>query len=439
MNVRWAAALACAAALQGQTFAVTSHTLANGMKVLVQEDRTIPNVALHFIFRVGSRNEFPGATGLSHFFEHMMFNGTQKYGPGQFDIQMARHGGDNNAYTTQDLTAYTDWVPREALALALEMEADRIAHLDFDPAIVESERQVVISERYATVDNSHYGLLLEQLYATAFVAHPYRWPVLGWAPDIAGWTADDLVRHHRAGYAPNNCLVIAVGDVTAGEFLALARKYLEPIPRQAPPPAVRAREPAQMGERRTAIHKPAQTPLELIAWHVPASSHRDYWPLRVLVCILAEGRSSRLYRRLVDPGQLALSVGGWLELALDPGLLVFSLRPRGTAELEGAERALLEEVRALCEVAPAEAEVEKARNRLLTAFYRRLRTNSSRAETLGECEIYFGGFRQLFAVPGRIEGVSAADVRRAAHTWLTARNRTVATLLPSAAAGEVSE
>ena len=195
----------------------------------------------------------------------MMFNGARKYGPGQFDIEMARNGGDNNAYTTPDLTAYTDWVPRPALELALEMEADRLAHLSFDPAIVESERQVVVSERRTTVDNSNEGLLLEQLYATAYIAHPYRWPVIGWASDIAGWTAADLARHYRTGYAPNNCTVIAVGDVRAEEFLALARRHLEPIPRHEPPPEVRTREPQQMGERRAVIHKRAQMPLQLFA------------------------------------------------------------------------------------------------------------------------------------------------------------------------------
>ncbi len=428
-----------AAALPGQRFPVSSYTLANGMKVLVQEDSSIPNVAVHFIFRVGSRNEFPGATGISHFFEHMMFNGSRKYGAGQFDVEMARNGGDNNAYTTQDLTAYTDWVPRPALDLALEMEADRIAHLNFDAAVVESERKVVAAERRATVDNSNDGLLLEQLYATAFVAHPYRWPIVGWASDIAGWTAADLERHYRAGYAPNNCTVVAVGDVRAEEFLALARKHLEPIPRHETPPPVRAREPRQMGERRTVIHKQAQAPLEFVAWHTPPSNHADYWPLQVLTCILAEGRSSRLYRRLVDGGQLALSVNGWVQLSLDPGLLVLSMQPRGRPELEPAEAALFEEVEGLRQAAPSEGEVEKARNQLLAAFYRRLRTNSGRAAALGEYEIYFGGFRNLFAVPERIARVTPADVRRAAETWLTAGNRTVATLLPTAGEGGVSE
>src|SRR5580658_1875425 len=162
---------------QSQEFPVSARTLKNGMKVLVQPDHSIPNVALYFFFGIGSRNEHPGTTGLSHFFEHMMFNGAKKYGPKQFDIQMEKNGGNNNAYTTQDTTVYTDWFPRSALELMMDMEADRIRDLSFDPKMVESERGVVYSERRLSVDNSNFGVLYEQLGAAAFVAHPYHWPV----------------------------------------------------------------------------------------------------------------------------------------------------------------------------------------------------------------------------------------------------------------------
>src|ERR1700676_5507959 len=167
-----------------QEFPVAERTLKNGMKVLVQSDHSIPNVALYIFYRIGSRNERPGTTVLSHFFEHMMFNGAKKYGPGQFDFQMEKSGGNNNAYTTQDDTVYTDWFPRAALELMLQMEADRIRDLAFDPKIIESERGVVYSERRSSVDNSNFGILFEQLHAAAYTAHPYHWPVVGWPSDI---------------------------------------------------------------------------------------------------------------------------------------------------------------------------------------------------------------------------------------------------------------
>src|SRR5579883_589750 len=180
-----------------QQLDVSSHTLKNGMKVLVIERHDIPNVAMYLFFRVGSRNERPGTTGLSHFFEHMMFNGAKKYGPKQFDREMEQAGGNNNAYTTRDVTVYTDFFPGTALPLMMDMEADRFENLAFDPQLVKSEREVVYSERRLSVDNNNIGLVSEQLNATAFLAHPYQWPVVGWASDIESWTMDDLKQHFR--------------------------------------------------------------------------------------------------------------------------------------------------------------------------------------------------------------------------------------------------
>ena len=210
------ALLAAAALASAQPSDVKTDTLSNGMKILIQEDHNIPNVAMYFFFKVGSRNERPGITGISHFFEHMMFNGAKKYGPGQFDNEMEKNGGNNNAYTTEDDTVYTDWFPSSALELMLDMESDRIHNLNFDPKIVESERGVVYSERRTSVDNSNFGVLFEQLRAAAYQAHPYHWPVVGWPSDIESWTMDDLKNHFRMGYAPNNCVMVVVGDVSSG-------------------------------------------------------------------------------------------------------------------------------------------------------------------------------------------------------------------------------
>src|SRR3984893_331893 len=274
---------------------VQTATLANGMKVIIQEDHNIPNVALYFFYKIGSRNERPGATGVSHFFEHMMFNGAKKYGPKQFDIQMEKSGGNNNAYTTEDGTGETDWFPETALKLMLDMEAYRIRDLTFDPKIIESERGVVYSERRTSVDNSNFGIVFEQLHAAAYTAHPYHWPVVGWPSDIESWTMDDLKNHFRMGYAPNNCVMVVVGDVSTPEVLSLAKKYLEPIPRQEPPPPVRTKEPPQIGERRVMVAKQAQLPIEMVAYHVPDAKNADDTAISVLETLLSHGQSSRLY------------------------------------------------------------------------------------------------------------------------------------------------
>src|SRR5688572_15590730 len=222
--------LAAPTAAQDQDYGVKTHTLKNGMNILVQEDHSIPNVALYIFYKIGSRNERPGTTGLSHFFEHMMFNGAKKYGPKQFDNTMEAAGGSNNAYTNNDVTVYQDRFPRSALETIFDLEADRIQNLDFDEKMIESEREVVASERRSSVDANNFGLLEEQLSAAAYIAHPYQWPVIGWMVDIENWTIDDLKRHFQIGYSPANATMVAVGDTTLDDVVRLAQKYIEPIP-----------------------------------------------------------------------------------------------------------------------------------------------------------------------------------------------------------------
>src|ERR1700687_4310738 len=224
-----AACLMCAPVWGQAEFPVATKTLKNGMKVLVQTDHSIPNVALYIFYRIGSRNEGPGTTGLSHFFEHMMFNGAKKYGPGQFDALMEAAGGTNNAYTSRDVTVYQDWFPRAALEKILDLEADRIRDLSLQEDKVKSERGVVASERRTSVDAENAGILDEQLWATAFAAHPYQWPVVGWMSDIEHWTMEDLKHHFEMGYSPSNATMVVVGDVTPEEVFRLTQKYIEPI------------------------------------------------------------------------------------------------------------------------------------------------------------------------------------------------------------------
>ena len=404
--------------------------LANGMKVIVQEDHAIPNVAMYFFYRIGSRNERPGTTGLSHFFEHMMFNGARKYGPKQFDKQMDNIGGNNNAYTTNDVTVYTDWFPSPALELMFDMEADRIRDLAFDPKIVESERGVVYSERRSSVDNSNIGMLYELARATAFVAHPYHWPVVGWPSDIESWSMDDLKNHFRMGYAPNNCVLVVVGDVLNEQVMSLAKKYLEPIPRQEPPPAVRTKEPPQQGERRVTLSKQAQLPIQLVLFHVPESRHPDRRALGVAATLLTHGQSSRLYKRMVDTEQIALSVGAGVGDALDPTVFTFNIQPRSGVDPATTEKALFEELSKLQADAVPDTELRKAKNQMLADLYRQLKTIEGRANLLGSYEVFQGDYAKLFSADKEIEAVTAADVQRVARQYFVAKNRTAATLVP---------
>src|SRR5436190_2119800 len=326
---------------------VKSMTLANGMKVIVWTDRDIPNVALYNWVRVGSRNEVSGITGLAHFFEHMMFNGTSKRKPGEFDRSMEARGGSNNAFTTDNVTVYQDWVPRSALDLLFDLESDRLANLSFDPKVIESERGVVYSERRLRTEDSNEGFLAEQVQGTAFIAHPYRNPTVGWPADIQGWTVEDLQKFFKTNYAPNNCTLILVGDVSAEEVFALAKKYLEPIPRQEPPPKVRTTEPEQLGEKRVTVQRDAQTPLLHYAYKSPAANDPQGPAINLLMSVLTEGDASRLHRLLVEEKKLAIAVNGYFQEGFDPGLTWLQLTlPEGAnvGEVEKALDAALDDV-----------------------------------------------------------------------------------------------
>src|ERR1700740_1958492 len=356
------AALGCVGGAKGKENPVATKTLKNGMKILVQTDHSIPNVALYTFYKVGSRNERPGTTGLSHFFEHMMFNGAKKYGRGELDKTMENNGGSNNAYTTRNVTVYQDWFPRSALPLIYDIEADRIQSLSFDPQKIKSEREVVASERRLRTDNDNGGLLDEQLWATAYIAHPYQWPVVGWMSDIEHWTMDDLKHHFEMGYSPNNATMVVVGDVSSEEIFQLCEKFIEPIPTHTPPPPVTTIEPPQMGERRLVVHRASELPLVLVAYHIPQTNNPDFYALNVLRTVLFQGESSRMYQRLVDKDQIALDVSSSVEPAFDPTIVEIAVQPKQGVDPQKCEKAMYEEFENAKNATISETELEKAKN-----------------------------------------------------------------------------
>jgi len=415
---------------EAQQFPVAKKTLKNGMKVLVQTDHSIPNVALYIFYRIGSRNEHPGTTGLSHFFEHMMFNGAKKYGSGELDKAMEANGAANNAYTSENVTVYQDWFPRSALNLIFDIEADRIQYLNFDPKKIESERGVVASERRTEVDASNGGILDEQLRATAFIAHPYQWPVVGWMSDIEHWTIDDLKRHFEMGYAPNNATMVVVGDATSEEIFQLCEKYIEPIPQHAPPPPVTTVEPEQMGERRLVVHKQAELPLLMIAYHVPQTNNPDFYAMNILRTVLVQGESSRMYKRLVDQDQIALEVNLTQQPAFDPTLAIFAAQPKQGVDPVKCEAAIFDELEQIKNTPISDQELEKAKNIRLVEFYHQMRTINGRANTIGTYEVFFGDYNKVFVAAKNYAAVSKEDVQRVAQKYFSASNRTVGTLVP---------
>ena len=407
---------------------VQAVTLKNGMQVILWPDRDIPNIALYNWVRVGSRNEVPGITGLAHFFEHMMFNGTSTSAPGDFDKIFEANGARNNAYTSSDVTVYQDWFPSSALSTVFKLEADRLRNLSFDPKIIESERGVVHSERRLGVDDSHFGRLQEQVQATAFLAHPYGIPTIGWPSDIEAWTLEDLKSFYGTYYAPNNCTLVMVGDFDPKSVLALAREAFESIPAQPQPEPIRTKEPEQSGERRVNIVAEAQTPQLQFAYHGIAGSDQRKPALELLARILTDGDASRLHRVLVEEQKLAISADSYIEAGFDPGIVWFVLSLPAGGDLARAESAFNSEIEKVVTAGVTQAELDSARNQALAAFWRGLATIDGKAQALGTYAVLQGGHERLFTAPSAYEQVTPEDVQEVAAQLLKQTNRTVGAL-----------
>jgi zinc protease len=415
---------------------VQAVTLANGMQVIVWPDHDIPNVALFNWVHAGSRNEVPGITGLAHFFEHMMFNGTATRPQGEFDRVLEANGARNNAFTSNDVTVYQDWLPRAALATVFDLEADRLSKLAFEPKVIESERGVVYSERRLRVEDSLIGRLQEQVQATAYLAHPYGIPTIGWPSDIQSWRIEDLKKFFATHYAPNNCTLVLVGDIEPRSAIALAKQYFESIPAHAPPDAIRTKEPVQEGERRVNIETEAQSPLLQFAYHALAGDDQRQPALELLSRILTDGDASRLHRVLVEEQKLAISADSYVDRGFDPGLAWFLLTLPAGGDAQKAEAVFDREIERLREGGVTAQELSRARSQALADFWRGLATIDGKAQALGSYAVMQGGYKRLFEAPGAYEKVTADDIRKLATELLRPGNRTVGVLTAKAAAGQ---
>ena len=407
---------------------IRSLTLDNGLKIIVWPDHDIPNVVVYTFVRAGGRNEFPGITGVSHFFEHMMFLGTEKRAPGEFDTTMEAAGGHNNAYTSSDVTVYQDWFPRSALETIFELEGDRFENLAIVPDVFEGERKVVYSERRSGIDDDNLRKLGEQVQATAYVAHPYQFTVIGWPSDIESWTQEDLVDYYRTYYAPNNRTVVVTGDVTTEEIFALAEEYFAPTSAQEPPPPIRTVEPEQLGPRRLVVETSAQTPMLHLAFHAASAAAPETLSMNLLLNILVGGESSRLHQLLVEKEGLAISVDGYQDEGFDPGLAYFYLTlPPGGDPVE-LERRMLEELTRVADEGVTDAELNKARNIVLAEFWRELATIDGKASAVGNYAVFHGNYEKLFRLPVDMEAVTSEDLRAVAAQVFRVNNMTAGVL-----------
>ena len=417
-------------ALDPAAFAVGRTVLPNGLVVLTHEDHSVPTIAFWLWYEVGSRNEHPGITGLSHFFEHMMFNGSKNVPPKEYDRILESNGGYSNAFTDRDMTAYYEELSSDHLDVALRLDSDRMADLSLNPEQLKSEIEVVKEERRFRVDNDIDGMLDESLWATAFFASNYRWPVIGWMKDLERIPREEMVSYFRTFYAPNDCILVLVGDFDTNAALAKITQAFGVIPRQpAPAPPVNS-EPEQRGERRVEVHYPAETESFQMGWKAPGVGSDDVYALDVISSILSDGESSRLHRALVYERQIALDVSTSFQTRLDPGLFECAVEMRPGLPERSGEAAVDSVLRDFIASGPTPRELEKAKNLLEAGFVRGLKTNNGVGQQLAYYEHVFGDYRKMFGAVDRYRAVTAEDCRRVAKEIFDARRRTVAVLVP---------
>ena len=429
-------ALLCAAlgsrvyAAQAYSERVREQTLPNGLKILLLEDHRAPVAVFQVWYRVGSRNEELGKTGLSHMLEHLMFKGTHKVGPEEYSKIVQRNGGNDNAFTADDSTTYFVTMASDRLPVVVDLEADRMQNLSFDDAQFVPEHKVVMEERRLRTDNNPVAALFELISSVAYSAHPYAWPVIGWMNDIKQATREDALAYYRTYYTPGNAFIVCAGDFSTDQLLHTIDAAFAPIRLGNPPPEVRAVEPEQQGERRTVLKREAQLPFVAAAYHVPNLHTGDGPALEVLSAILSGGKSSRLYQHLVYEKRFARDASAGYELtSADPGLFVVSAQPLPGKSAGLLEKELLGEVERLRTTPVSEHELTKAKNGLEANFVRGQDSLFYQALLLGQYEVA-GGWRLVDTYVPSVRAVTADDVLRVGAFYFTSNNRTVGTLEP---------
>ncbi len=407
------------------------YTLSNDMKVILVEVPKAPVATVQVWYKVGSRNEVMGRAGLSHMLEHMMFKGTAKYPKGTFSRLVRKNGGMDNAFTSQDFTAYFENLAADRVTLALELEADRMQGLILDANEFKTEREVVKEERRLRNEDDPQGALVEALFAQAFMSHPYHWPVIGWFSDLDAMNLDDLQRHYDTYYSPNNATLVVVGDIKVDTLLPVIARLFEPIPKGPSPQTLTVAEGPQRGERRFLLKREAQVPFVMMGYRVPNYTSDDSYALNVLESILSHGKSARLYQSLVYDQKTALAVGADYGLMqADPGLFYFYAVVKPGEKVEAVEDAVVKEIHRLQAEPPSDVELQRAKNQIEAAHIFEQDSNFRQAMLLGEAETIGSGWRKVSQFVERTRAVTAQDVQRVAAQYLTPDTRTTGTLIP---------
>ncbi len=417
------------AARADMTDGVKKVVLPNGLTILVLENHKAPVANFNVIYRVGSRNEQVGKTGLSHLLEHLMFRGTKKLKPEEFSNIIQENGGEDNAFTAEDLTLYFEIINRDHLDVPIALEADRMAN--FEPKGFDSEKAVVVEERRLRTEDNPQDALEEITQAQAYLAHPYHWPVIGWMHDVQGLTLQDALNYHRIYYSPQNALIVAVGDFKSDAVIKQITETYSSIGNGPKPPPVTAVEPAQEGEREMTLRHAAELPAIIEAYHVPAHESQDCFALDLLSVILSAGKSSRLYKKLVIEKRMVVDVDASYDLlSFDPTLFWISAQMRPGVKAGDVVKVVDDEIAQVASKPLDAAELQKAKNQELASFVFGQDSIFREAMMLGQYEL-IGGYKQLDQFIPSVDKVTADDVQRVAKKYLVAQNRTLGTLVPT--------
>ncbi len=410
-------------------------TLANGMKVIVKEDRRAPS-AVHMVwYRTGSMDEPEGVSGVAHVLEHMMFKGTRKVGPGEFNKRVAAVGGRDNAFTSKDYTAYFQQVPPQRLGEMMALEADRMVNLHITDAEFKRELEVVKEERRLRTDDQPRALVYEQLMATAFQAHPYRRPVIGWMTDLDAMQAQDTRDWYRSWYAPNNAYLVVVGDVDHQAVFRLARAHYGKLPARALPARRISDEPAQRGPRHAVVKAPAELPYLALAWHVPAlrdpAADRDAYALQVLASVLDGYDGARLTRRLVRDSRIAVSAGaGYDGSGRGPSLFYLDGVPAPGQSIDALEAALRAELQRIRDEGISDTELARVKAQAIAAKVYKRDSLMGQAMEIGFLEAAGLSWRDSERLLDGLRAVTADDVRAVAQRYFADDQLNIARLDP---------
>jgi zinc protease len=413
---------------------VRKTVLSNGLVVLTREVHTSPIVTNMIWYRVGSRNEELGHTGKSHFLEHMLFKGTERFKKGEIDLLTLKNGGANNAFTSHDFTAYYFNFASDRWEIALEIEADRMVNCAFDPEEFEAEKKVVIEELKTGLD-SPWGLLLQEEEATAYKVHPYRNPIVGWLQDVERATVEQQQAYYRRYYHPDNAILVVAGDFHTEDVLKKVDRVFGSIPAGAQPEPMLLEEPPQRGERRLIVRWRSKVPRLAIAYHAPKIAAPDSYALQVLAVVLTEGKASRLYQRMVEREQSVTFVSAEYGEAKDPTLFHIRAEGRGDHSINEIEASIHDELTKISTDGVTTHELDRAKHQIEAHFILSRERTLDQAILLGQIETLYG-LNYIDSYLKRIDAVNGANVADVCRRYLKENSRTVGQLLSDGSEGD---